>query len=481
MKAFRKQLGRINWVAVTPWFLSVMLLVLVSWATNDGKIRIQESTTKQATWSDAQLDDILTDLAGDFVELAGGDNGRQTVETDQATTTSITLDNTNATGNAYLRVNSQAVSADLYTDSATDKGGVRVQTATSVANTYGIGANTLTQTWKSIGYNPAIFSADQITSNQNNWTVPTTDYWNEVWEVSSDAARNITGIVNPGAGNSRILTLINIGSFTISLPHQSASSTAANRFYFSTGGTVSLTTGACITLLYDTTVGFWVDQSMSLQAALLSGAVVKDGDDAPSQEITGTGNVATEFEVTNNNAGNAATALVGVNVAGASGSLTGYGSGYSDATKQSSVELLMSTGSNGFTLGNSAGDPIIHKIGSVEHYRANAQGFAWGQQTQAITAVGNTITPTASLMYLNPDGNYTLTSTPQITAGTKIGQLLYLATANGEANTVTLTDEGGAAGSTLQLAAATRVVADLNVLVLMWQGTYWLEVSFADN
>lgn len=102
--------------------------------------------------------------------------------------------------------------------------------------------------------------------------------------------------------------------------------------------------------------------------------------------------------------------------------------------------------------------------------------------TQAITAVGNTILANAHTIALNPDANYTLTSTPTIADGTT-GQLLYITCPNGEANAVTVQDEGTLAGSNIQLntAVTTRTVGDLDRLVLEFNGTYWCEVSYSDN
>lgn len=96
---------------------------------------------------------------------------------------------------------------------------------------------------------------------------------------------------------------------------------------------------------------------------------------------------------------------------------------------------------------------------------------------QAITAVGNTITCTKSVNKLNPDGNYTLSSTPSISAGVE-GQILILYLGGAEANTITLTDEAGLPGSTLQLGAGTRVLTATAHIQLFWNGTYWVEIGF---
>lgn len=72
-------------------------------------------------------------------------------------------------------------------------------------------------------------------------------------------------------------------------------------------------------------------------------------------------------------------------------------------------------------------------------------------------------------------GAVTVTATPSITAGTAVGQVLYvLGTSN--TNTVTLQDEAGLAGSTLQLNGA-WVGGQYSVLQLLWNGSAWNEVS----
>lgn len=100
--------------------------------------------------------------------------------------------------------------------------------------------------------------------------------------------------------------------------------------------------------------------------------------------------------------------------------------------------------------------------------------------TQSITGVGSTISADATMVVLDPDGNYTLTSAPTIADGTT-GQILYITAGNAEANIVTVQDQDSLASSNLQLGAASRAISGKDVLVLMFDGTDWLEVSFANN
>lgn len=99
---------------------------------------------------------------------------------------------------------------------------------------------------------------------------------------------------------------------------------------------------------------------------------------------------------------------------------------------------------------------------------------------QVINAVGDTILANATVVELNPNGDYTLTSTPTIADGTK-GQILFVTCGNSETNTVTVQDEDTLGSSNLELGAATRAISGKDVLQLLFDGTDWLEVSFQDN
>jgi hypothetical protein len=99
---------------------------------------------------------------------------------------------------------------------------------------------------------------------------------------------------------------------------------------------------------------------------------------------------------------------------------------------------------------------------------------------QVIDAVGDAILADATIIQLNPDGDYTLTSTPTIVDGTT-GQIIYITCANGEVNTVTVQDQDTLGNSNLQLGANTRAVSGKDVLSLLFDGTDWIEISFANN
>lgn len=105
--------------------------------------------------------------------------------------------------------------------------------------------------------NLALFSFEnppQITSNQNDYA-PTGFDTNVNFRLTSDAARDITGM---GTGNQSMgwyRVLANVGSFPITLKDQSASSSAFNRFAL--GSDVVLAPNSVLSLWYDATTDRW--------------------------------------------------------------------------------------------------------------------------------------------------------------------------------------------------------------------------------
>jgi hypothetical protein len=99
---------------------------------------------------------------------------------------------------------------------------------------------------------------------------------------------------------------------------------------------------------------------------------------------------------------------------------------------------------------------------------------------QSITGAGVAIISNASVIVINPDGDYTLTVNPSVTNGVMAGQLLYITCANAEANTITLNNHSDVA-SGVHLGAATRAISGTDCLALLYDGTDWIEVSFSNN
>jgi phage-related tail fiber protein len=77
----------------------------------------------------------------------------------------------------------------------------------------------------------------------------------DIIRLSSSAAATITGIAAGASGDTRVL--VNVGSFSITLAHQSASSTAANRFLVSFGADYILGANAAAVIVYDATTTRW--------------------------------------------------------------------------------------------------------------------------------------------------------------------------------------------------------------------------------
>ena len=106
-----------------------------------------------------------------------------------------------------------------------------------------------------VHYNKTI-TPTQLSANQNDYS-PTSLSSALVMRLSSSIAVNITGIyiAVAASSNGRILFLSNIGSYTIILKKENASSTARNRF--SLNADVSILTGQTVMLIYDSTLQRW--------------------------------------------------------------------------------------------------------------------------------------------------------------------------------------------------------------------------------
>jgi len=100
-----------------------------------------------------------------------------------------------------------------------------------------------------------IISPSQLTANQNDWS-PTGLSTASVIRLSTDGTfRIITGLA--GGADGRRVTLVNVGSYTVMLRAESASSSASNRFAFDNTDRFILP-GRGIELLYDGTLSRWI-------------------------------------------------------------------------------------------------------------------------------------------------------------------------------------------------------------------------------
>jgi hypothetical protein len=126
-----------------------------------------------------------------------------------------------------------------------------------------------------------VLSPSQITSNQNNYSPTSLDVASFL-RLSTDAARELTGLAGGAAG--RIITIHNIGSNTLTLRDENGSSTDTNRFALN--GDVALQADECVTLQYDNTTGRWRiigryfylgDDLTALEALSTTGLAVRTG------------------------------------------------------------------------------------------------------------------------------------------------------------------------------------------------------------
>jgi hypothetical protein len=90
------------------------------------------------------------------------------------------------------------------------------------------------------------------TANQDNLVLTGSAFQ----RLSGTAARDITGVAPPTGlshVDGRMLRIYNVGSFNLTLKHNSASSTAANRFYCSGAADIVIAAGDYAELIYDST------------------------------------------------------------------------------------------------------------------------------------------------------------------------------------------------------------------------------------
>lgn len=91
----------------------------------------------------------------------------------------------------------------------------------------------------------------QITGNVNDYNPGA----GTIVRLSTDAARNITGLVAGSSGARRLL--VNVGGFNAVLTHQDAASSAVNRFLNTTGANITLTPDQAAWTWYDATTQRW--------------------------------------------------------------------------------------------------------------------------------------------------------------------------------------------------------------------------------
>ena len=101
----------------------------------------------------------------------------------------------------------------------------------------------------------AVLTPPQLTANTNNYN-PTDMAIAQILRLSTDAARDLTGIVTDSAVD-RWLALFNVGNFNLVLKHNSVNSLAVYRFGCPNGADLTLNSGDSVWLWYDHRAGNW--------------------------------------------------------------------------------------------------------------------------------------------------------------------------------------------------------------------------------
>lgn len=206
--------------------------------TSDGKVGSTAGLVLK-TGTAGAVEALAQGTAGQVLKVNSGATGVEW----GAAAADVSIDTTAAD---ILSASSGSITADdpgadrlvFWDDSATKLTHLTVGAGLSISGTTIAAAN-------------AVVSPSQITGNQNDYSPGTGD----IVRLSSDAARNITGISAGTDGEVRVL--VNVGSFTITLVHQSTSSTAANRFLVSFGADYLLAANAAAVIMYDGTTSRW--------------------------------------------------------------------------------------------------------------------------------------------------------------------------------------------------------------------------------
>jgi len=121
--------------------------------------------------------------------------------------------------------------------------------------------------------------------------------------------------------------------------------------------------------------------------------------------------------------------------------------------------------------GNGSWQPL--SLGAVNGNFTIA-GFPIIASTTAAPANGGTLTPTSGFVRLSPASLVTLNATTAISAGAAAGQMLILE-GTSDSNTVTINDN---ANTRL---VSNRTLGANDTLTLMWDGSAWVELAFANN
>lgn len=92
-----------------------------------------------------------------------------------------------------------------------------------------------------------------LTGNVNDWALPA----GEVYLIGSNGAYNITGIAAPAQAQVVVIKLVNVSGQTLTIKHNSVSSSAGNRILNHSTSDLSFPSGAIVELIYDTSSPAW--------------------------------------------------------------------------------------------------------------------------------------------------------------------------------------------------------------------------------
>lgn len=281
------------------------------------------------------------------------------------------------------------------------------------------------------------------------------------------------------------------------------------------GGDISVTAGASTNVIGgDVTVTGGVGATDGGTASLTGGAGTNNG-----------GNVSMSAGVGSSGAGGNATMSAGNGLVGGATLIT---SGDGSAGAAGSLDVIAGTGTGGlggsvFVLGGSSGTHnggsatlrggAASAVGTTSGVATVDAGVVTGSATGGTVSVGvtnatavtlgrtgkdvntngvnvetavtyapvagTTIPVTTPTIILNPAAPVTMTATPNLqTSGIAAGTRVTLI---GSANATTVQREGTLAGSGLRMTNNSHAINQYDVLELIFDGTFWREIAFANN
>lgn len=211
----------------------------------------------------------LYDTAGvDYVDLAsdpdgslvlsgsGANSGRLTINTTDTSATIRTMVALSEAGVGKVRLGLTATDLFAIIDPTGAAAVLTVDATTggtAIAGSLLVGGPTALAGALTLS---GVISPAQIVANTENYN-PTGLATARVIRVTTDAARNLGGIVAPAGPVGQVVTLRNFGSFGLVLLHESAGSTAANRMNLPNSVAMTLTSHAAVDLWYDVASTRW--------------------------------------------------------------------------------------------------------------------------------------------------------------------------------------------------------------------------------